>query len=418
MYKNILIVLNCFYPYGREEAFLSNEVSFYKNFDDIYICPSLYYNEDDYEFKFDVPEKEFIHFIKVGKLKSFFNLLKVGISVLSDNELYKEIVYLYKNKKLNKTNIKTLFMFLLRCHHALKVIYKKIIPKLNSNDKLVLYAYWLNYDAYIASKLKDKLEDKITLKKVISRAHRADLYAYEAVNEYLPMQNFIFNKLDKIYSISNDGAEYLANSCNVNSKKICVQRLGTFDKGTNISSKETVLKIVSCSWLRKIKRVDLIVKALDDFSYKAEWSHFGSGDEYNKIKKMIENMKNTNIKCKLYGAMSNNEVINAYGTKEYNVFVNVSSNEGVPVSIMEAMSFGKIIIATDVGGTKEIVKDGINGYLLSKDFDIKELKEALEKIYNLKTEDYLRMCKASREIWEKKCNAKKNYEKFVELLIE
>ena len=37
------------------------------------------------------------------------------------------------------------------------------------------------------------------------------------------------------------------------------------------------------------------------------------------------------------------------------LFINTSSSEGVPVSIMEALSVGIPIIATDVGGTKEIV---------------------------------------------------------------
>ena len=35
----------------------------------------------------------------------------------------------------------------------------------------------------------------------------------------------------------------------------------------------------------------------------------------------------------------------------YHVFLNVSSSEGVPVSIIEAMSFGIPCIATNVGGT-------------------------------------------------------------------
>ena len=59
------------------------------------------------------------------------------------------------------------------------------------------------------------------------------------------------------------------------------------------------------------------------------------------------------------------------------MFINVSSTEGIPVSIMEAMSFGIPVIATAVGGTPEIVNNE-NGYLLSKDPSAKELAEVIQ----------------------------------------
>lgn len=38
--------------------------------------------------------------------------------------------------------------------------------------------------------------------------------------------------------------------------------------------------------------------------------------------------------------------------------------EGLPISVIEAMSLGKAIVASDVLGNKDCVKDGFNGYLL------------------------------------------------------
>lgn len=44
------------------------------------------------------------------------------------------------------------------------------------------------------------------------------------------------------------------------------------------------------------------------------------------------------------------------------VYILPSYNEGLPISILEAMSYGKAIISTNVGGIPEILHDGINGF--------------------------------------------------------
>lgn len=46
-----------------------------------------------------------------------------------------------------------------------------------------------------------------------------------------------------------------------------------------------------------------------------------------------------------------------------NIYISTSISEGLPNTIMEAMSAGKPVIATDVGGVSELVIDGETGYL-------------------------------------------------------
>jgi glycosyltransferase involved in cell wall biosynthesis len=57
------------------------------------------------------------------------------------------------------------------------------------------------------------------------------------------------------------------------------------------------------------------------------------------------------------------------------IYILPSYNEGLPMSILEAMTFGKPIISTPVGGIPEVVKPGFNGWLF-KPGD----REALTKI--------------------------------------
>lgn len=52
------------------------------------------------------------------------------------------------------------------------------------------------------------------------------------------------------------------------------------------------------------------------------------------------------------------------------VMILASHNEGLPMSIVEAFSLGIPVIATNVGGIGEIVKDGYNGFLIKSAQDI------------------------------------------------
>ena len=53
----------------------------------------------------------------------------------------------------------------------------------------------------------------------------------------------------------------------------------------------------------------------------------------------------------------------AYCSKA-DLFMLPSNYEGLPMVIIEAMSFGKSVVASNVGGISEIVRNGINGYVV------------------------------------------------------
>ena len=45
-------------------------------------------------------------------------------------------------------------------------------------------------------------------------------------------------------------------------------------------------------------------------------------------------------------------------------YLSTAIYEGLPLAVIEAMSVGKAIVASNVVGNKDCVKNGVNGYLL------------------------------------------------------
>ncbi|MDH2292315.1 glycosyltransferase family 4 protein [Cobetia sp. 10Alg 146] len=75
--------------------------------------------------------------------------------------------------------------------------------------------------------------------------------------------------------------------------------------------------------------------------------------------------------------------------------------EGTPRSLLEAAAAGKIIITTDTPGCRDVVIEGVNGFLVPPR-DTEALKEAMEKVINLSDEKLAEMQANSRKLAEEK----------------
>lgn len=80
------------------------------------------------------------------------------------------------------------------------------------------------------------------------------------------------------------------------------------------------------------------------------------------------------------------------------IFVLPSEYEGLPIVIIEAMSLGKPIVASNVGGISELVESDVNGYTLEN--NVAQFAEKIEYILENRGV-YENMAKASKEIYDK-----------------
>lgn len=405
--KSAIIYISMFYPYDyKGETFLATEIDYLKRMEQKGIKKFIFPIWANRDKRKNVDIDGFNVIDSIPNYSKHHRFLWY-ILALTDMEFYKELRLLQKSQRLNVKNLIKLLAFTGQGNYLAFQLKKYIKNQTSQVSNLTLYSYWMHLQAYVAVKVSKELKSKLNIRS-ISRCHRFDIYEY-AADGYIPFRNYILNGLDEIYSISQDGIDYITKNYEVDQSKLKISRLGTEDNGIRISPKEKCLKLLSCSWMRPVKRNGLILEALKQLDFEVEWTHIGDGEEFNKIQNEIANLSNNKIKCNLLGNMNNEQVINYYKENDFNVFVNVSSNEGVPVSIMEAMSFGKLILATDVGGTREIVKSGINGFLLSEQLSSKQLVDKLKDIYEMSEQTYIKMCHESRYIWEQNCDSYRNY---------
>lgn len=240
---------------------------------------------------------------------------------------------------------------------------------------LRIYAYWMYETAYVGARLKAMLPGS----RLITRCHRYDLYEEVHPGGYLPFRNFILRQADLVCPISENGAAYLEKLYgDAAAAKIRISRLGTIRRAEIPAAreKEDGILLVSCSNLVPVKRVDRIIRALKKCDRQVCWIHFGDGALRGDLERQAAELP-ANIRFRFMGYQPNEEIQKFYAEHCIDAFVNVSGSEGVPVSIMEAQSYGIPVIATDVGGTSELVHDGKNGTLLRVDFTDEEFLSAL-----------------------------------------
>ena len=405
MIKRVILLTSSF-PYGQGEQFLETEMKYYNNID-LTILPKIK-SEKVRAISTEIKVDDFIanHSFKSSK---FIYLFKS----LGDKTFYKEL------SLSNFFNIKKIKFFFssIYLYEMYYELFTEYFSQLEDIENVVIYTYWHDEATYALQSLKQKYNYKI-----VSRIHRGDLYQEEKSFSYMPLKKQFTDNLDTLYTITESANSYLEKTYGFKKRVLKVSRLGVEDR--KIVSKKSLnssLYILSCSFLTEVKQVDKLIVSIKKLSQKNRrlkivWRHIGDGVLLNKLsalaKREFEGIDN--IEYEFLGSYENWEVYEYYKNNPIDVFVNTSLSEGVPVSIMEAMSCHIPIIAPNVGGVSDMVVNEYNGYLLSKECQVQEIVDALSRSDFFK-QDKIR--KNSYNLFLEKYNAEKNYKIFVEDIV-
>jgi glycosyltransferase involved in cell wall biosynthesis len=391
------------YPYGNGEPFLETELNYLAGkFRKIFIYPTTVSST-----KRSLPVNVELRDLETSKLQ--YSTLKIIISNLG----LITSVHLKEIAKANKNNtyLKHIREFNSRFCKSVALA-DKIEEKAGSETKGdIFYSFWMNESAEALAVLKKRK----SIKKFVFRANGFDLYDVQAKYNYIAFRPFIFEQADKMFAVAKKGSEYMK-SFNICPEKITHSYFGTEDHGISVFNPNEKFTIFTCSDLRRIKRVDSMVDILKNIDFPVKWIHHGNrGDNekvfYEKVKELP-----SNVEFVLHERKDNyNDVLQFFKNNHFNLFVLLSSIEGLPVSLIEAISFGIPVLATDVGGVSEVINSG-NGISIEKDFDPEAV--AAKIIGFSKSEmNTVEWRKNVRRDWEQRFSAKVNYENFYQKLI-
>lgn len=200
---------------------------------------------------------------------------------------------------------------------------------------------------------------------------------------YYPLEKLAINWTNKIITINMEDYERIKRMSSQKTKIYKINGIGLdierYQNGNSIKIREEL----------RINKEDIIITIIGELN---------KNKNQIQLLKAVSLLKEKNIQILLVGvgktkkrlekiAFLNNLKVNFLGyRKDINdiiaasdIVCSLSYREGLPRNVMEAMSQGKPIIATKIRGNCDLIKNGVNGYLV-KINDYRQTANKIEEI--------------------------------------
>jgi glycosyltransferase involved in cell wall biosynthesis len=323
--------------------------------------------------------------VTVNLLYGFSNL-DVDLTVISfRKEVKKQYIfefapniriYYYPYRFIKSTKLYFTLWGSFIIYKQVKLIMPDIIHLQGNGSSLLLLLKLNNQNIVITphADLKGEYLNLITLKQKIN--HKIVIY----------IEHFVMKKITNFIFISEYLKKILHNKRvfgQINCQAVIynpVNPIFFLVKENELINRLNILYLGVISKLKGL--IDLII-SLGELKAKGIIYHLNIVGDFNndRYKDLIMSaIKENNLESQIVfvGWISQKRIAELM---DYNgVFVLPSNQESLPMSLIESMSSGKLVIATDVGGISEIVNNEVTGYIYKKN-DIKQLSSILEKLY-------------------------------------
>lgn len=251
-------------------------------------------------------------------------------------------------------------------------ILKKIIKKSGKPD--IIYSHFFQ-NTINGKILKEKEGIPLVAIEHLARFNeqKLDNFSYNG-------GKYAYKDVDLIITVSNSLGKSLQKWFNIKTYTVIHNLYGKeFGYLIQKNSESNKFIFISTASLVYRKGFDLLIKALNLANIpKDKWflNIIGWGEEKDNLEKLI---KDLNLQDNVYLLGKKNKKEVAEQLAKSNVFVLPSRNENFSVSVLEALSMGLPVVATDCGGIRDCINKE-NGLIVPVN-DEKALASALEQVF-------------------------------------
>lgn len=198
-------------------------------------------------------------------------------------------------------------------------------------------------------------------KKIVYHIHGAEFHLFYKKNKK-EVTN-VLKKVDAVITLSDSWKEFF-NKIGIDNTYVVPNITPKTEPVIRNNSTE-IIKIAFIGTICQRKGsydiVEMVNKYQESLKNKVKISLYGNG-EIDSTEHLIKQYNLANI-IECPGAVNFTDICEIL--KDCDIFILPSYNEGLPIAILEAMSYSLPVISTPVGGIPEVIKDGENGFIIT-----------------------------------------------------
>lgn len=367
--RHAIVLVTRDYPYGRGEAFVQDEVARLARLGPLVVLPA--FNAGGGEPR-PLPEGAALDTSLAHRGAASLLRPRVLATLVASavGELARRPRILWSRRSLVR--------FVGYLYRAARVLAWAADQRRAGDPPRRVLCFWSNAEAFGMS-LVARADPQVVF---VARSHRFDVWPEENPDHYLPFRSPIARHTDGLLPCSREGVEFLRRTLPVEPDRVQFGPLGIepLADPEPWRGRDEIL-IVSCSTAAAVKRLPLVAASISaaaggDPHRSWRWAHLGRGQE--QIHAALEG-RPANLEVELPGWLDRESIYRFLRDRQPNCFVNLSSSEGIPVSIMEALAMRVPVVATAAGGTGELVDDEV-GAILPVEVDAEVAAAAIRRV--------------------------------------